>query len=163
MSIDKHRIEICAQPIAEGELYQLLSQLSPAAGALVTFSGKVRDFDNGSTINSLFLEHYPGMTEQSLASIAEQAHARFQTQAIIIAHRIGEIGQRETIVYVGVSSAHRRAAFNACEFIMDYLKNDAPFWKKEHSEQGEQWVQAKGSDIAAKSRWQKPQEHDPKT
>jgi molybdopterin synthase catalytic subunit len=163
VSSDKHRIEIRAEPIVEGELYQLLSQLSPAAGALVTFSGKVRDFDNGSTIDSLFLEHYPGMTEQSLASIAEQAHARFSTQAIVIAHRIGEIGQRETIVYVGVSSAHRRAAFNACEFIMDYLKNDAPFWKKERGDHGEQWVQAKDSDITAKSRWQEPQEHDTET
>jgi molybdopterin synthase catalytic subunit len=122
-------------------------------GAIVTFSGLVRDMHGEQLISGLFLEHYPGMTETSLQAIAAEAEGRWPLQAITIIHRIGELKAGEQIVFVGVSSAHRSAAFAACEFIMDYLKTRAPFWKKSLQADGACWVEAKDSDESASERW----------
>lgn len=131
-----------------------LRALSSNTGAVVTFSGLVRDLHDGVKVRALTLEHYPGMTEKSLQTIAQEAATRWPLQGLIIIHRIGELQATEQIVFVGVSSAHRQAAFSACEFVMDYLKTRAPFWKKCHAADGEYWVDAKDSDDSAAARWQ---------
>jgi molybdopterin synthase catalytic subunit len=130
-----------------------LRALSKDIGAIVSFCGLVRELHDGATINGLFLEHYPGMTEKSLQSMAEQACSRWPLQGVTIIHRVGQLLPAEQIVLVVVASAHRAAAFAACDFLMDYLKTKAPFWKK--CAQGEQqfWVEAKDSDLAASQRW----------
>lgn len=125
-----------------------------STGALVTFSGLVRDMHDGTPVEGLFLEHYPGMTQKSLQTIAEEAGERWPLQSLRIIHRIGTLHAGEQIVFVGVASAHRAAAFNACEFLMDYLKTRAPFWKKCIQPDREFWVEAKESDDAAARRWQ---------
>ena len=122
-------------------------------GAIVTFSGLVRSQQDGRAIQALFLEHYPGMTEKSLRDIAEQAGRRWPLLGVVIIHRIGELKPGEQIVFVGVTSAHRLAAFEACEFMMDYLKTRAPFWKKCLQEGNEHWVESKDSDQTASERW----------
>ncbi|MCC5827531.1 molybdopterin synthase catalytic subunit MoaE [Alkalimonas sp.] len=122
-------------------------------GAVVTFCGLVRELQDHALI-SMTLEHYPGMTEQALQTIAEQAQQRWQLGAVRIIHRIGTLTPNEQIVFVGVASAHRAAAFEAAQFIMDYLKTQAPFWKKEHSSQGSHWVAAKTTDQQAARRWE---------
>lgn len=128
-------------------------------GALATFCGLVRDLDDekASTakVDSLFLEHYPGMTEKSLREIAEEADKRWSILDVCIIHRIGELKTAEQIVFVAVSSQHRQDAFAACAFIMDFLKTSAPFWKKSKSQAGEQWVEAKESDMNAAENWAK--------
>ncbi|WP_445769163.1 molybdopterin synthase catalytic subunit MoaE [Rheinheimera sp.] len=122
-------------------------------GAIVTFSGLVRELSD-NTLHSMTLEHYPGMTEQALSAIAKQAQQRWQLGAVRIIHRVGTLKPHEQIVFVGIASAHRAAGFAACEFIMDYLKNRAPFWKKEHTASGDYWVAAKASDQQALARWE---------
>jgi molybdopterin synthase catalytic subunit len=143
-------IKVSEQPIDVNKLNDWLSQL-PQDGAIVTFMGKVRSIEK-QTI-SLFLEHYASMTEKVLANIADQARERWQLSRIVIIHRIGEINANEQIVFVGVSSAHRSDAFAAAEFIMDILKSEAPFWKKERTMQGERWVEAKKTDKEALKKW----------
>ncbi|SCB95270.1 molybdopterin synthase catalytic subunit MoaE [Gilliamella intestini] len=143
-------INVSEQPIDVNKLNDWLSQL-PQDGAIVTFMGKVRSIEK-QTIN-LFLEHYAGMTEKVLANIADQARERWQLSRIAIIHRIGEINANEQIVFVGASSAHRSDAFSAAEFIMDILKSEAPFWKKERTMQGERWVEAKKTDKEALKKW----------
>jgi len=133
--------------------YEQLRQRN-SAGAIVTFSGLVRDLDQDQKINAIELEHYPGRTEKSLQMIIDQAHERWDIQETRVIHRVGKIKANEQIVFVGVSSAHRRDAFNACEFIMDYLKTQAPFWKKQYTETDNYWVEAKASDDDAAQRWQ---------
>lgn len=123
-------------------------------GAIVSFTGLVREFDEGCG-TGLLIEHYPEMTEQALRNIADQACQRWSILNIVIIHRIGSLSINDQIVYVGISSEHRKDAFSSCEFIMDYLKNDAPFWKKALNKQGDYWVEAKESDQLAKARWQK--------
>ncbi|MDT8397000.1 MAG: molybdenum cofactor biosynthesis protein MoaE [Pseudomonadales bacterium] len=133
-----------------------LRSRSQGIGAIVTFSGLVRDWhgDSGdSKVASLFLEHYPGMTEKSLRAIATEAEERWPVLDGTIIHRIGELAAGEQIVLVAVCSAHRQAAFAACEFIMDYLKTRAPFWKKTRDERGEHWVDARESDVSALDKW----------
>ena len=125
----------------------------PGCGAVVTFTGLVRDLP-GTTLYAMTLEHYPGMTEAALRDIAQQASQRWQLGSVHIIHRVGKLTPQEQIVFVGIASAHRAAAFAACEFIMDYLKNRAPFWKKEHTAQGDYWVAAKVSDQQALARWE---------
>lgn len=125
---------------------------APEDGAIVTFTGKVRALES-ETI-SLNLEHYQGMTESVLAKIVEQARQRWCLNKVIVFHRIGEIFTNESIVFVGVSSAHRKDSFAAAEFIMDILKTEAPFWKKEKTRSGEQWVDAKYSDQESLKKWQ---------
>lgn len=128
---------------------------NPNIGAVVSFVGQVRDMNDGSSINTLTLEHYPEMTEKALAKIEAEAESRWDVLDSLIIHRVGTLQPLDQIVLVLVASAHRGEAFSACEFIMDYLKTSAPFWKKEATNQGERWVEAKLSDDAAKARWQK--------
>ncbi|MCP5162272.1 MAG: molybdopterin synthase catalytic subunit MoaE [Hahellaceae bacterium] len=133
----------------------LLRADNAQTGAICCFTGLVRDFGDKNNLSGLFLEHYPGMTEKSLQHIIEQAHERWPIQKVHVIHRIGQLMLGDQIVFVGVSSAHRQAAFAACEFIMDYLKVQAPFWKKELTQNGEaHWVDAKHSDHHRADRWQ---------
>lgn len=122
-------------------------------GAIVSFLGLVRDIHKGDTVNTLTLEHYPGMTESSLQDIAKQAEKRWALQGIRIIHRVGTLSPSDVIVLVAVASKHRGNAFSACEYIMDYLKTRAPFWKKEVTSDGERWVDARESDTDAAERW----------
>jgi molybdopterin synthase catalytic subunit len=122
-------------------------------GAVVSFVGTVRDMNDGDQVAELELEHYPGMTERSLEDIVEQARARWPLYGALVVHRIGPMKPQEQIVLVAASAAHRGEAFAACEFIMDYLKTDAPFWKKEQTPGGARWVDARSSDGAAKAKW----------
>ncbi|WP_019616691.1 molybdopterin synthase catalytic subunit MoaE [Psychromonas ossibalaenae] len=126
----------------------------PSVGAVVTFSGLVRDINQGEQVSSLTLEHYPGMTESSLAEIVKQAESRWNIIDCTVIHRIGELQLLDQIVFVGIASLHRQDAFAACEFIMDYLKTQAPFWKKETNAQQESyWVDARESDQEALNKW----------
>ncbi|WP_018607297.1 molybdopterin synthase catalytic subunit MoaE [Uliginosibacterium gangwonense] len=129
-----------------------LASVSHNVGAVATFLGYVRGDD---ALAAMTLEHYPGMTEKSLADIVSQAQARWPLLAVRVIHRIGRLLPGERIVFVGVASRHRGAAFDACEFIMDYLKTRAPFWKKEETEQGARWVDARDSDESALEKWGK--------
>jgi molybdopterin synthase catalytic subunit len=123
-------------------------------GAIVTFTGTVRDRDGAQTgISALELEHYPGMTEQAIESMIDEAQRRFDIRAARVVHRVGVMQPLEPIVLVAVTSAHRGQAFQACEFLMDYLKTQAPFWKKETTPDGSHWVDARVSDDAALARW----------
>jgi molybdopterin synthase catalytic subunit len=122
-------------------------------GAVVSFVGTVRDINQGTGVSSLTLEHYPGMTDKSLQEIVAQAKSRWQLDEVLVIHRVGPLLPLEQIVLVAVSSAHRGEAFEACEFVMDWLKTRAPFWKKEATPQGERWVDARESDDAAAARW----------
>ena len=126
----------------------------PGVGAVAAFVGTVRDINDGSGVSTLTLEHYPGMTEAALEDIAAQAHARWRLNATLIIHRFGELRPTDQIVMVGVTSAHRGDAFSACEFIMDFLKTRAPFWKKEQTPQGARWVDARSTDDDAAARWE---------
>ena len=123
-------------------------------GAVVSFVGKVRDFNQGEEVKGLALEHYPGMTEKALADIVQEARRRWPLQECTLIHRIGELWLGDQIVLVAVTSAHRGMSFQACEFIMDYLKSEAPFWKKEQTLQGARWVDARVSDEQALARWE---------
>ncbi len=127
------------------------------AGAVVTFIGKVRDFNQGEAVTGLSLEHYPGMTEKSLEEIVVQACERWPLLQTRVIHRVGDLDLGDQIVFVGVSSAHRGAAFQACEFIMDYLKTRAPFWKKEQTPDESRWVDARETDSSAADRWKEEQ------
>lgn len=122
-------------------------------GAIVSFVGQVRDISDGDVINTLTLEHYPEMTEKALATIENEAKLRWDISDSLIIHRVGTLKPLDQIVLVAVTSAHRGEAFKACEFIMDFLKTSAPFWKKEATNQGENWVEAKLADDEAKARW----------
>jgi molybdopterin synthase catalytic subunit len=122
-------------------------------GAVAAFIGLVRDVNDASAVSTLTLEHYPGMTEKALMRIVDEAKARWNIYDAVVVHRVGELKPADQIVFVAVSSAHRGEAFAACEFIMDYLKTRAPFWKKEQTPAGERWVEARASDDEAAARW----------
>ncbi|WP_229412979.1 molybdopterin synthase catalytic subunit MoaE [Massilia alkalitolerans] len=122
-------------------------------GAVVSFVGTVRDLNEGSAVSEMELEHYPGMTEKALEDIVTQARARWTLFGVQVIHRVGPLKPLDQIVLVACSSAHRGEAFAACEFIMDYLKTDAPFWKKEQTPEGARWVDARASDDSAKRKW----------
>ncbi len=130
----------------------------PAIGAIASFIGLVRDVNEGDAVAGMSLEHYPGMTEIALADIVAQARQRWDIIDALVIHRVGELKPLDQIVLVVVTSAHRGAAFAACEFIMDYLKTQAPFWKKEQTAQGPRWVEARAADDQAAQRWSAPQE-----
>lgn len=125
----------------------------PGVGAIVTFVGTVRDLNEGAAVSELELEHYPGMTEQSIAAIIGQAKTRWPIAGALVIHRVGPLKPMEQIVLVAVTAAHRGEAFAACEFIIDYLKTEAPFWKKEQTPEGARWVDARVSDDAALRKW----------
>jgi molybdopterin synthase catalytic subunit len=122
-------------------------------GGVVTFVGTVRDMNDGAQVAAMELEHYPGMTERALQDIVGQARERWPLFGALVIHRVGPLLPREQIVLVAVSAAHRGEAFAACEFIIDYLKTDAPFWKKEATPQGARWVDARVTDDTAKAKW----------
>ncbi|WP_118135200.1 molybdopterin synthase catalytic subunit MoaE [Oceanicella sp. SM1341] len=122
-------------------------------GAVVSFTGLVRDMGGGAQLSSMALEHYPGMTERALETIEAEARARWPLQGVTIIHRYGELAPGARIVLVLTASPHRAAAFEAAEFLMDYLKTRAPFWKKETTEHGGHWVDAREADDLAEERW----------
>ena len=137
-----------------GAEYKALTENDTASGAVVTFVGRVRDMNLSRDVSGLHLEHYPGMTEKSLQTIADEAFNRWKILRYKIIHRVGDLHLGDNIVFVGVSSAHREDAFAAAEFLMDYLKTRAPFWKKELTSEGNVWVEAQGKDVEAAKRWQ---------
>lgn len=124
-------------------------------GAIASFIGVVREFNVDSNIQAMELEHYPGMTEKTLTAITVEARDRWDLIDVVVIHRYGILKPTDQIVLVAVSSSHRGDAFSACEFIMDFLKTQAPFWKKELTDSGSRWVEAKDSDTAATERWSK--------
>jgi len=133
---------------------ELIKSYSPSVGAIVSFIGTVRDLNNESLV-SLTLEHYPEMTEKSLDSIANKARDKWELESITIIHRVGTLCIGDQIVLVITTSEHRQEAFDSCNFIMDYLKTDAPFWKKEISDKEEKWVEIRETDKKQKSRWKR--------
>lgn len=146
-------IKVQTQDFNIADEYALLSDNNQTDGAVVFFVGLVRDFNQNSQIKSLTLEHYPAMTDKVLTCLEQQAKTRWPVNRIAIVHRVGELKLSEQIVFVGVTSPHRDAAFEAAKFIMDQLKTSAPFWKKEQTTQGEHWVDAKDSDEQAAKAW----------
>ena len=125
----------------------------PKVGAVVSFVGTVRDLNDGVGVAGMELEHYPGMTEQAIQAIIDQASARWDLSDALVVHRIGALLPMEQIVLVVTASAHRGTAFAACEFIIDFLKTEAPFWKKEQTAQGARWVDARVSDVDSLAKW----------
>lgn len=146
------QISIQAQPFDQNTVYQWLSEKN-SVGATVVFVGKVRDFNLGDDISSLYLEHYPAMTEKTIHEIIKEAKQRWDIQRVSVIHRIGLLHTGDEIVLVGVSAAHRGDAYRANEFIMDFLKSKVPFWKKEHTNKGTRWVESRESDKQALVRW----------
>ena len=130
-----------------------LRQDDAMVGAVCSFVGTVRDRQGQEEVSSLELEHYPGMTEKSILAMIAQAQARFDIRGVSVVHRVGVLQPQDQVVLVAVSSSHRLESFQACEFLMDYLKTQAPFWKKETSPEGVKWVDARVSDDAALARW----------
>ena len=126
---------------------------NPKVGAVASFIGVVRDVNDGAGVATMTLEHYPGMTEKALQGIIDAAKVRWEVLDCTVIHRVGKLEPTDQIVFVAVASGHRGDAFAACEFIMDYLKTQAPFWKKEETQDGARWVEAKDSDDAAAGRW----------
>lgn len=131
-----------------------LREGNPKVGGIVSFIGTVRDVNEGASVAGMELEHYPGMTEQALEDIARRASERWPLFGALIIHRVGPLRPADQIVLVAVSASHRGEAFDACEFIIDYLKTEAPFWKKEQTPQGARWVDARVSDDAALDKWE---------
>ncbi len=146
-------IAVQTQDFDLAEEYRQLTLDNCVDGAVVTFVGMVRDFNDGSDVSGLFLEHYPGMTEKALAVIVSEAKKRWPLGRVRLVHRVGQLTLGEQIVFVGVSAKHRGDAFDGCEFIMDKLKTEAPFWKKETTADGERWVDAKQSDNDKADTW----------
>ncbi|MXR68969.1 molybdopterin synthase catalytic subunit MoaE [Shewanella sp. JBTF-M18] len=154
MSQANDRVLVQTQDFSAPEEYARIAA-DDSDGAVVTFVGKVRDFNDGSAVTDLTLEHYPGMTEAVLNQIAAEARERWPLTHVTIIHRVGTMALGEQIVFIGVTSAHRKAAFAACEFLIDFLKTKAPFWKLEAGEQGKNWVEAKDADEQAAKMWDK--------
>ncbi len=155
-------VSIQTEDFDAGELQRELMAGSTVSGACATFIGCVRGGENAAScaddaVLTMELEHYPGMTERSIQAIIDEARLRWELHAVRVIHRVGKLLPGEQIVYVGVASSHRGEAFQACEFIMDYLKTRAPFWKKESTPAGARWVDARDSDDQAAARWH-PQE-----
>jgi molybdopterin synthase catalytic subunit len=147
-------ISIQTRDFDVGEEYKLLVANDTSAGAAVTFVGRVRDLNLARNVLGLHLEHYPGMTEKSLHAIAVEAQSRWKILRYKIIHRIGDLRLGDNIVFVGITSAHREDAFSAADFLMDYLKTRAPFWKKELTTEGSVWVESQVKDANAVQRWE---------
>ncbi len=147
-------IRVQAEPFDSGlELGRFQAACGTDTGGIASFVGLVRDSHEGRAVHTMTLEHYPGMTERKLAEIEAEAQARWPLAASLIIHRYGRMLPGEPIVLVAAASSHRSAAFEACAFLMDWLKTKAPFWKLEETEEGERWVEAKASDDDAAARW----------
>ena len=147
------RVSVQAADFDLGAEVAALRAGDPGVGAVAAFIGTVRDRNDGQGISAMELEHYPGMTERAIEAMIDAAMQRFQIRAARVIHRVGPLMPLDQIVMVAVTSAHRGEAFEACEFLMDYLKTQAPFWKKEHTPEGARWVDARVSDDAALARW----------
>jgi molybdopterin synthase catalytic subunit len=152
MSIDQVRIQ--TEDFDLTTEVALLRAANPKIGAVVTFVGAVRDLNEGASVAEMELEHYPGMTEGAISNIIEQAKLRWPTFGALVIHRVGPLKPLDQIVLVAATAAHRGEAFAACEFIIDYLKTEAPFWKKELTPEGARWVDARVSDDQALAKWQ---------
>ncbi len=146
-------VRVQTEDFEAGKEIAALRRDNPAVGAIASFIGVVRDVNDGDSVAGMTLEHYPGMTEKSLGDIVEQAKSRWKIFDALVVHRVGRLQPQDQIVLVVVTGAHRGEAFAACEFIMDYLKTSAPFWKKEETSQGARWVDARASDDIAAERW----------
>jgi molybdopterin synthase catalytic subunit len=136
-----------------GAEVQALTAGNPRVGGLCSFVGLVRDIHGDDSVRAMTLEHYPGMTEKMLQRIDDEAHRRWPLEASLVIHRHGRLKPGDQIVLVATASPHRQAAFEACQFLIDWLKTQAPFWKKEETPEGERWVDARESDDAAAGRW----------
>ena len=148
-----HIVRIQTEDFDVGAEIRSLRESNPAVGAVASFIGCVRDMNEGDSVGLMYLEHYPGMTEHELEKISAEACTRWDIFDTLVIHRVGELKPLDQIVFVAVTSAHRGESFAACEFIMDYLKTRAPFWKRESTPQGERWVDARATDDAAAERW----------
>ena len=147
------RVRVQVEPFDAGAEIERLRHGDRSIGAIAAFVGTVRDVNDDASVQGLTLEHYPGMTEAALADILDEARRRFEIRDALVIHRVGALAPGDAIVLVVVASAHRGAAFDACEFVMDYLKTRAPFWKKERLPDGERWVEARAIDDEAAQRW----------
>jgi molybdopterin synthase catalytic subunit len=146
-------VRVQTQDFDVGAEILALRRGDPKIGAIASFIGLVRDVNDGDAVSEMTLEHYPGMTEKALEGIVAQARSRWDILDVLVIHRVGTLKPTDQIVLVAVSGAHRGEAFAACEFVMDYLKTGAPFWKKERTPQGARWVDARESDDRAVERW----------
>jgi len=149
-------VRIQAQDFDAGAEIAALRRGDPKIGAVASFIGVCRDANDGEAVKKMTLEHYPGMTEKAIEKIISEARRRWDVMDALVIHRIGELKPTDQIVLVVVTGAHRGEAFAACEFIMDYLKTRAPFWKQEETPQGARWVEARASDDEAAQRWEPP-------
>ena len=150
------KIQVQNEAFDLGAEVAAMSQGRTDIGAIASFIGLARDLNEGSGVQAMTLEHYPGMTEKALAALVEEANGRWTLLDVTVIHRIGRLLPGDPIVLVAVASQHRGEAFAACEFIMDYLKTRAPFWKQEETPAGARWVEARASDDAAAARWDSP-------
>ncbi len=148
-------IKVQAEDFDAGAEIAKISAVSTNVGGVCSFLGLVRDADDGKSITAMTLEHYPGMTEKQLAKIEAEAHERWPLDDTLIIHRYGRLEPGDQIVLVVTASAHRKAAFEACEFLIDWLKTKAPFWKSEETPDGTSWVEAKAADDHAADKWGK--------
>ncbi|EGW54226.1 molybdopterin synthase catalytic subunit MoaE [Candidatus Endoriftia persephonae] len=148
-----NEIRVQSEPFDPNVEVDLLRNHSPSIGGVVSFIGQMRDFNDDDMVLAMTLEHYPGMTEKALAAIVDEANARWELMGVRVVHRVGRMLPKDPIVLVAVASSHRGEAFQACEFIIDYLKTRAPFWKREESVEGARWVDARESDDHAEARW----------
>jgi len=149
-------ISIQTQDFNHNTLYQQLTHENALDGAVVTFTGQVRQQNLGDSVTGLSLEHYPGMTEKTISDIIKQARSKWSVNRVIVIHRVGKLSVGENIVFVGVTGPHRGECFAANEFIMDFLKVKAPFWKKEITTQGERWLDARTTDQVKANQWEEP-------
>ena len=147
------RVSIQAQDFDVAAEIAALRGADPGVGAVCSFMGTVRDRNDGASVQAMELEHYPGMTEKAIEAMIDEALRRFAIRGVRVIHRVGPLQVQDQIVLVAVTSAHRGESFRACEFLMDYLKTQAPFWKKESTPEGERWVDARVADDAALARW----------
>ena len=154
MDMNAPRVLIQSEDFDVSRELAALRQGDACVGAVCSFVGTVRDRNEGANVSAMELEHYPGMTEKSIEAIIDRAVQRFGIYAAKVIHRVGPLQPMDQIVLVAVTSAHRGMSFQACEFIMDYLKSEAPFWKKEQTPQGARWVDARVSDEQALARWE---------
>jgi len=150
-------VRIQTEDFDAGAEIAALRRGNPAIGAIASFIGLVRDANEGDRVTEMTLEHYPGMTEKALAKIVDEARSRWNIIDVLVVHRVGTLHPCDQIVLVIVSGPHRGEAFAACEFVMDYLKTQAPFWKKEQTPAGGRWVDARTSDDSAAERWARQQ------
>lgn len=146
-------VRVQSAPLNPHEEVELLRAENPSIGAIVSFIGLMRDINEGDRVGSMFLEHYPGMTEKALQKIVQEAVQRWDLDGCRVVHRVGEMHPTDPIVVVAVASRHRKEAFRGCEYVIDYLKTQAPFWKKELTDGGERWVDARVSDDEAEKKW----------